>query len=77
MAGLRKELDKRGLLTAPLVYLHPSCGEATARLEAAVRKLQGQLADSAGGAWRMGRGCDSCRAGQLREKFVVAAGVAD
>ncbi len=48
LAALRRELDKRGFLKPPVVFVHPSCGAEAARLKDMVKRLQGKVADAEG-----------------------------
>lgn len=49
LVTLRRDLDRRRLLKAPLVYISPSLGNETQRLREYVRRLQANLAETPGG----------------------------
>ncbi len=46
LAQLRRELEKLGLIRAPRVWVHPSCGAETAALQQAIVLLKGEVAPS-------------------------------
>ena len=48
LAQLRRELEKLGLIQAPRVWVHPSCGAEVAALQQAVVLLKGEVATSEG-----------------------------
>jgi hypothetical protein len=52
LVSLRRELERRQLLALPRVHVSPSLGPETQRLREYVRRLQGNLAERAGGAVR-------------------------
>jgi hypothetical protein len=62
---LRRELERRQLLQLPRVHVSPLLGPETQRLREYVRRLQGNLAERAGGGGGQVAGSGSMQAACL------------